>query len=259
MSSSAKCNFCISYRLGLLVILSMCLSVPFLIIPSTLTITGTVVVLRWHIFSISIFKLLHLLLLLSLLFYSFQVFHINISGRTFTEVWVTSFLRSPEFFLIFWLISTMLDSLHSSNFGLFQSPFQAFEDHSKCANYNWYQHHFHIPQLYQFSSKVQAFVSLCAFFDFHSVVHWRIAKPILQKVFFFVNYHSETWSGLARIRWSVCISKFRREFYTSHSLRGILVCAWTIQQSNFNFRFLAQFSVDHLPHPIMSSLILLLC
>ena len=40
--------FCISLSLGLPGILLMCLSVPFLIIPSAPTITGTVVVLKCH-------------------------------------------------------------------------------------------------------------------------------------------------------------------------------------------------------------------
>ena len=61
MSSSTGCNFfCISYRLGLTDILSMCLSVPFLIISKVPTITNMVVVLRYHIFSLSIFY--HLLI-----------------------------------------------------------------------------------------------------------------------------------------------------------------------------------------------------
>ena len=56
--------FYISYRLTLPGILIICLSVSFLIIPSAPTITGTVGVLMCHIFSISISRFLHLLILL---------------------------------------------------------------------------------------------------------------------------------------------------------------------------------------------------
>ena len=81
----------------------------------------------------------------NLLFYFFQVFHITVSWRTFTGVWVTtSPLRSPGLFLIFWLISTMLYfglSQFILSFPTLPVPF------SKCANYNWYHHHPHVWQL----------------------------------------------------------------------------------------------------------------
>ena len=50
MSCFVKCIFCISYRLGLPGIFLMCLSVHHLIILRTPIITGTMVVLRGHIF-----------------------------------------------------------------------------------------------------------------------------------------------------------------------------------------------------------------
>ena len=56
--------FCISYWLEQPGILLMCVLVSFLVISSTPTITGTIVVLRCHIFSISISRCLHLLVLL---------------------------------------------------------------------------------------------------------------------------------------------------------------------------------------------------
>ena len=57
-------TFCISYRLGQPSILLMILSVLFLIIPWALTITGTVAVLRSHIFLVSFSKSLYLFILL---------------------------------------------------------------------------------------------------------------------------------------------------------------------------------------------------
>ena len=52
--------FCISYRLREPGILLMCLSVPFLILPKASNISGTVVVLKCYIFSISISRSFHL-------------------------------------------------------------------------------------------------------------------------------------------------------------------------------------------------------
>ena len=48
-----------------------------------------------------------------------------------------------------------------------QSLFQSFGDRVKCANYNWYHRHFHVPQFLQFSSKVKVTLS---FFTFLSVL-----------------------------------------------------------------------------------------
>ena len=42
-----------------------------------------------------------------------------------------------------------LDGLDlSPDFQLFQSPFQAFWDHLKSTNYNWYHPHLYVPQLF---------------------------------------------------------------------------------------------------------------
>ena len=77
--------FCILYWLGLPDVLLMCLSVPFLIIPSALTITGPVIVLRYHCFSISITRTLFILspslsLLLSIGSGSLDGIHIFYTG-----------------------------------------------------------------------------------------------------------------------------------------------------------------------------------
>ena len=70
---SQSAIFCISYWLELSGILLMCLSVRFLIITSAPTITGTVVVLRCHIFSISISRFLYLLIYDYLLALTYQL------------------------------------------------------------------------------------------------------------------------------------------------------------------------------------------
>ena len=60
---SAFFFFCISHWLRLPGILLMCLSALFLIIPSDPSITGTVVALRRHLYSISIFRSFYLLII----------------------------------------------------------------------------------------------------------------------------------------------------------------------------------------------------
>ena len=51
----------------------------------------------------------------------------------------------------------------------------AFRNRSKCTNDNWYHCQPHVPQLFffcigYFSGKIQVFVNVFAFFNFHSVV-----------------------------------------------------------------------------------------
>ena len=58
----------------------------------------------------------------------------------------------------------------SSDFQLFQSHFETFEDWLKCTIYNWYHRYFYVLQHFKLSSEVQIFVSLFVFFDFYSVV-----------------------------------------------------------------------------------------
>ena len=70
--------FYISHRLGKPGILLMCLSVPFLIIPSAPIIIDMVVVLRYHSFSISISRSLYLLILWLICYYVLALTYIYI-------------------------------------------------------------------------------------------------------------------------------------------------------------------------------------
>ena len=66
-----------------------------------------------------------------------------------------------------------LDSLHPScYFQVLQSLYQSFGDRTNSTNHNWYNHHFHVPQFFQFPSKVEVLIHLFAFFQFYSVVRW---------------------------------------------------------------------------------------
>ena len=97
--------------------------------------------------------------------------HIAISQTmmVFTGVWVTANLfKSPGLFSVFWPISTLLylDSFHPSRyFQVLQSLYQSFGDCTK--NTNWHNHHFHVPQFFQFPSKVKVLILLFAFFQFY--------------------------------------------------------------------------------------------
>ena len=53
-----------------------------------------------------------------------------------------------------------LDCLHPSRcFLVLQSLNQSFHDCTKSTNYNWYNRHFHVPQCFQFPSKVMVYIS----------------------------------------------------------------------------------------------------
>ena len=46
-------------------------------------------------------------------------------------------------------------------------------DNTKRTNYNWYHHHFHLPQFSLFSCKVPVFISPFAFLQFYPLVSWN--------------------------------------------------------------------------------------
>ena len=64
-----------------------------------------------------------------------------------------------------------LDSLYSSaDFQVLQALLQSFSYCAKCTNHNWHKRHFHVPQLFQFSSKVEVLIILFTFLQIYSVV-----------------------------------------------------------------------------------------
>ena len=85
-----------------------------------------------------------------------------------------------------WIVSSCL--LISSFHSLF---FQAFGDCSKGSNYNWY--HYHLPQPFQLSGKVQVFIYLIAFFYFHSVcwnrIRWLVLILSYKQNYFIIYNH----------------------------------------------------------------------
>ena len=67
---------------------------------------------------------------------------------------------------VIWIVSTRLPTSKSSK--PFNTPLVIVP---KSTNHNWYNRHFHVPQLFQFSSKVEVLI-LFTFFQFYSVVSW---------------------------------------------------------------------------------------
>ena len=83
-----------------------------------------------------------------------------------------------------------LDSLHPScYFQVLQSLYQSFDDCTKSTSYNWSNRHFHVPQFFQFSSKVEVLIPLFAFFQLYSVVRrdCKVHNPASSP--FFVDYY----------------------------------------------------------------------
>ena len=109
-----------------------------------------------------------------------------------------------------------------------------FGDCTECTNYDWYHHHFHVPHFLQLSCKVQVFISLFAFFQFYFVVcqdgkvHYS-AGPLFLLII--------TRSGyLAKIKWSICITKSQGSLCVSFSRMDFGLCIYQLfVWSNLNF------------------------
>ena len=50
-------------------------------------------------------------------------------------------------------------------FQVLQSVCQSFGDCTKSTNYNWYNHHFHVPHIFQFPSKVKLLIIIIIIVD----------------------------------------------------------------------------------------------
>ena len=165
-----------------------------------------------------------------------------------------SLLKSPGFFSVFLPISTMLLFGWSLLIFLFPSP-------SVPVPILWCHHHLHVPQFLPFLSKFEVLIFLYAFFQFYSVVcrdskvH-NSACSLLFFFFFFFDYLKVWSSGRDKM---ICLHLkiplesvrliLQDRFWFAHIPFGSMV----------KFQFLAQITVDLLPHPVVSSLTLFLC
>ena len=151
-----------------------------------------------------------------------------------------SILRSPGLFSLFWPILITLDGLDSSSdFQLFLPPYQAFEDRSKRASYNWYHRYSQVPQFFSSLARSKYF-SLFAFI-FSLCGRLGRQNPRCNFSFFLLSSIGLIfWLGLE----DQFVSQNPSEFYASHFPRRIPVGA--LFGSIVKFPFLAQFPVDHL-------------
>ena len=125
-----------------------------------------------------------------------------------------------------------LNGLNSSDFHFFQSFFQAFGDRSKYTNYNWYHRHTHVPDFFQFSGKVQVYVPLYAFFNFHSMVHLKENPQDYRFFWVFLMLFNTKFGLLVGIRWCFCISKSLRILCVSFFWRDSSLCIYLVEYLN---------------------------
>ena len=135
-----------------------------------------------------------------------------------------------------WMVSARLPISNIS------SPlYQAFGDFSKWPSYHWYHRHLHVPQHFLFSGNVQVLFTLFIFFYFHSVVGQDNKNPLVSGFSFFISISTRSVL-LARIRFSVCISKPHRILGLSLQDRFWFLYIWF--GSTVKFYFFAQFPTD---------------
>ena len=145
-----------------------------------------------------------------------RIFHTSVSWWSFIRVWVTaSLLKSPGLFYVSGQSQQRchLNGLYSSSyFQVLQSLYQSFGDCAGSTNYNWYHRHFHVPLFFQFSSDVLNFFFI--FLLFYRVVSrkGKVCYSAGSLFFFFFFLTIARSVRLAKIWWSVCISKFHKIF-----------------------------------------------
>ena len=131
---------------------------------------------------------------------------------------------------VVWMVSTRPPTSKSS------SPFSnTLVTVPNATNYNWYNCHQHLPQFFQFSSKVEVLILLFTFFQLYSeVCRDRKVDYFASSLFFLLIIIK--YGLLAGIRWSVCILKSHRSLWESFSRTGAGFCIYhLLVWSNLNF------------------------
>ena len=109
----------------------------------------------------------------SLLFYFFTPALTDSSSREYEWQQISSGLSDSSKYSSWSWLCCSLDS--SSNFQLLLPPFQAFGFRSKCANYNWYHRHSHVPQLFSSPARYK-YLSLFSFSLIFTLWYAEMAK-----------------------------------------------------------------------------------
>ena len=111
---------------------------------------------------------------------------------------------------VIWIVATRPSSSKSS--GPFNNPLVIVPK----AKHNWYNRHFHVPQPFQFSSKVEVLILLFTFFQFYFVVNWNNkVNNFANSLFLLIIIRS---GFLAEIRWSTCKLKSHRSYFLGQVL-----------------------------------------
>ena len=99
--------------------------------------------------------------------------------------WSLSDKKSPQVSrTLLSILADLSNGLYSFRyFQVLQFLYQSFGDCTKSTNHYWYNRHFHLPQFFQFPSKVKVLNPLFTFFQFYSVIG-RNNK--VQVLFFFL-------------------------------------------------------------------------
>ena len=100
------------------------------------------------VFAILLSIVLSVLFLMAIISPLLWFFHTSVSWWSFTRVQVIASFRYPSQYFSRSQQCCSLDGHNlSSDFQLFQSPFQIFWVRYKHSNYNWYHRHCHVPHL----------------------------------------------------------------------------------------------------------------
>ena len=144
---------------------------------------------------------------------------------------------------------------NSSYFQVFQSLYESVRDYFKCNYYN--QCHHHLQSIFS-SITTFKYLSIVSLFFSFSMLSATKAKFTIRQVLFLFFYF---WLLLDLVVWSRLgdpfVSSNPSGLCVSHSLGKIPGCAYT-NVHMVKSKFIGHFPVDQLPHPVVSSLILIL-
>ena len=158
-------------------------------------------------------------------------------------------IRSHDLLLLIYTGVSLVD-------GSVKGQYVTFRDCSECTNYNWYHCHLHVPWLF-----LVLWQGPCTFLSFHffwfsfsGLLGWQ--TPLNGRIFFFFFFFFRfiiIW-----FRWHQVIYMYLKilKNFISLILQEKPWFVLTTFSSLVKFQLFAQFPVDHLCQPVMSSLIL---
>ena len=184
---------------------------PLFTVPNAPITIGIIVTCMFHSFFNSLARSRYLSFFshsFSFILWSLWAFHISVSWRSFTWVWVTAnLLKSPGLFSIF----------------------------RPSTNYNWCNRQFHVPQFFFNSLARSRYLSLFSLNFNFTLWSAETAKSTILPVLSFLLIIIRS-GRLAEIRWSVRISKSQWSLCVSFSRVYSGLCIYNLfVWSNINF------------------------